>query len=273
MTNLETYINKLTGERKSFHTIIAYKTDIEQFLNFINKTERDIEYLDALSWKNSISNFAPATINRKIIILNQYFNFLKKASIITNNPFEEIENVKNIPVRTKQYIPMEDAKALLLNAKNNRDAAIVAVYLTTGMRVNELINLTIEDYESKAVSIITKGQVKRHIIFNADCCKYIDAYLKERKNSEFNNLFISNSKKPMRPECIERTLKIIAKRSGISSDITNHSLRHTHISYMTDKYGISAAQHEIGHSNPNITARYSHNTTAQIENMINSVSI
>lgn len=271
--HIKLYVEKLAGEKKSEHTIKAYVSDIEQMLDTIAKEEKDITYSDMLKWKTSIINLASATINRKIIAANRYFDFLMHMKIISENPVDGIENVHQEAVREHDYVPMEEAKKMLDNAKNSRDAAIIAVYLTTGMRVNELINLTLDDYNAQSVNIITKGRVKRHIVFNNDCRKYVDAYLKERKICKLNNLFVSNQCTPMRPEVITRTLKVIANRSNVSTNISNHSFRHTHISYMTDKYGISAAQHEIGHSSPVITARYAHNTDDQIVNMINSVSL
>ncbi|NBK99160.1 MAG: hypothetical protein EOM50_14300, partial [Erysipelotrichia bacterium] len=138
------------------------------------------------------------------------------------------------------------------------------------VRVAELCSLKLDDYLKGECDIITKGQVSRHIIFNETCKKYVDEYLLVRKG-DINNLFVSNQGTPMCGRSLNNTLKVIAKRAGISEDISNHTLRHSLISNLCNDYGIQAASRFISHSSVRITERYCHNTNAEISKMANSI--
>lgn len=273
---IELFKEKLEADNKSPETIRAYMNDIKEMLLYVSKNENEISYADLIKWKYNLTNTlkrAGSTVNRKITTVTEYFNFLMKIKIANENPALGLGYVQNIPVEKKEYIPMSTAKELLRYGKNPRDKAIIAVYLTTGLRVQELINLTLEDYNGTSANIVTKRHKMRSIVFNSDCRKYVDEYLKVRKRTIYNNLFISNQGTPMQPNSISKTLKVIAKRAGISETISNHSLRHTFCSNVCDNYGVAMAKEVIGHSSINTTQRYCHNTEQQIQNVITSVSL
>ena len=118
---------------------------------------------------------------------------------------------------------------------------------------------------------MTKGRKARDIFFNETACKYIDEYLKDRLESEYNNLFISNTHKPMNPQALNRTLKVIAKRAGLPTDITNHQLRHTCISYIVKQSDLETARQFIGHSTTAMTSKYTHSTNKEVVNLSNAI--
>lgn len=273
MTHLEQFESYMMSEKMSAHTIRAYTSDVKAMLDFIGKEDAEIGFIDITSWQNSMSDKCGATINRKIKSIKKYFDMLINIGVINKNPCVNIKSRKTVDSKTKEYIPIEDAKHLIDVGKNSRDRAIVSVYLTTGLRVSELINLTLDDfYSENGFEIIAKGQVKRYIKFNDSCREYIEAYLKDRKCG-CENLFVSNGGTPMRTESLTRTLKVLASRAGVSTDISNHSLRHTFISTVADNYGIHTAQHVIGHSDIKTTQRYSHTSKENILNVIDSIMI
>ncbi len=267
------YVEFLKSEQKSEHTIESYIPDVQQMLDVVNKDECDITFADFTTWKNSIGELAPATINRKIAAVRHYFKWLKSMKIIDDNPSLDVKRVKEYAVKVHKYIPMDDMKVMIKFAKNSRDKAIIATFLATGIRANELINLTLDDYNQPECDIVAKGKVMRHIVWTPSNRAYIDAYLADRKDSGINNLFVSNQGTKMNEESMLRTIKVIAARSGIDTNVCLHSLRHTNISYIIDNFGISAAQHFVNHSNIAITQRYAHNTEKQIANMAMSINI
>jgi integrase/recombinase XerD len=259
-------------EEMSEHTIEAYKSDIEQMFNIIKKSETDITYIDMLDWREEINHYASATIARKIASVRGYFDFLVDCDVIAKSPADKIKCPK-VESEEVDYIDMEDAKRLIKFGKNSRDKAIIATYISTGVRVTELVNLTLDDYLGTEATITTKGKKRRTIYFNDDCRKYIDEYLKTRKDSEYDNLFISDNHTPMCSQSLNKTLKCIANRAGIDCDIHNHSLRHTHGSYVCEHYDLATAQKELGHARATTTMRYIHAKDTATKDVMMSISI
>lgn len=251
MTNITRFLNGL----KSEHTKTAYENDLKQFFEFTGKDEAEITYADIYDYKVAMNEYSSATVARKLTAIKSYFNFLSDMEFISTNPSAKIK-IPKVKNHEKEYIPMDEAKKLLDVAKSPRDKAIIALYLSTGMRVNELVNLTIEQYEKDEIVFIAKGDKERKVYLNDKCRAYIDEYLKVRKNSGIANLFVSNYGTPMRHDLIANMLKKNARKAGVSEDITNHSLRHSHITFMCDNYGLAFAQKEIGHENSSTTMRY-----------------
>ena len=271
MENLELYLRNLQGEGKSKNTLVNYQNDIRDMLSFVNKKEDEITVEDLVLWKANLNKYASSSIYRKISAIKGYFNFLYDINRIVLNPAKNLKNVK-VKNKEKPYIPMEEATALISYGKNARDKAIIAMYLSTGLRVSELIRITLEQYLQNDIYIETKGGSFRRIFLNQSCKEYVDKYLETRKNGA-ENLFVSNQGTPMRPECINRTLKNIAKRAGMTKNITNHSLRYTFVSDICDNYGIRVAQETVGHKSIKTTERYSKVKEEKIKNVMLSIAL
>lgn len=266
MTNITRFLNGLKNE----HTKVAYENDLKQFFDFTGKDETEITYADIYDYKVSMSEYSSATTARKLTAIKSYFNFLSDMEFISTNPSAKIK-IPKVKNHEKEYIPMDEAKKLLDVAKSLRDKAIIALYLSTGMRVNELVNLTVEQYEKDEIVFVAKGDKERKVYLNDKCRGYIDEYLKVRKDSGIDNLFVSNYGTPMRHDLIAKMLKKNAKKAGISEDITNHSLRHSFISAVTLTSGVAVAREVVGHVNLSTTQRYVHNTEETIKNAMVSV--
>lgn len=247
----------------------SYRNDLNQFFNFVNVSENEITYGEIYDWKSEMvsKNYSSATIARKLTTIKSYFDFLCQMGSISINPALPVKapSIKN---KKKDYIPMEKAKALLEEAKNPRDKAIIAIYLCTGMRVSELINLTLDQYYSNNIVIKIKGGKERIIYLNDDCRNIVDNYIKVRKATDIDNLFVSNQGSLMRRDCISKMLQKIASKANIDEHISNHTLRHTYVSKICDEYGINVAKDVICHSDISTTQRYAHNTQDVIKNVM-----
>lgn len=262
-------IKRFLGGFESEDTRISYESDLNQFFDFVNTEETKIAYGEVYDWKSEMvkRGYASATIARKLTAIKSYYDFLCKVGTMTLNPATTIKSptIKN---KKKDYVPMKEAKNLLTEASNPRDKAIIAIYLSTGMRVSELINLSLEQYNSQTVTIKIKGDRERKIYFNEECRKIVDEYIKVRKNSGIPNLFVSNHGTPMRRDCISKMLRKVAEKADIEEHISNHTLRHTYVSEICNEYGINIAKDVICHSDISTTQRYSHNTEETVKNVM-----
>ena len=274
MKTVDMYKDYLVSEQKSNKTIQAYLSNVNQMLSIVNKPENEIKFIDFTNWKKELSDIAPASMNQKIASVKNYFKWLKSMDLISENIAKEINNVKHYEVNKHDYIPMEKAKQLIQHGKNSRDKAIIATFLATGIRADELINLTMDDYVNKDYcDIMAKGKVVRRIVWTDDCKKYINEYLCNRKNTDINNLFVSDQGTKMCEVSMLKTIKNIAKRAGFEENICLHSLRHSCISYIAKKTNVSTAQHFVNHSDIKITQKYLHDTENEIKDAANLISL
>jgi len=270
MTNdkLNMFLENMETERKSLKTIDRYNEYICDMLSFVKKSEEDIKVADLVNWKISMKKLSSATIACRIASVKSYFRFLKNMGFIkedvSDNHTFKAPTIKNKPT---EFIPFADAIDMIKATQNPREKAIIAVYLTTGIRVSELVNLTLSNIESDMIDIKVKGDKIRAIYINEDCKGYIKDYLKVRKASEYDNLFISNHGTPMNTQCLTAMLRKLARKIGANDKITNHSMRHTVVTALGNANGIASASQFVGHANVATTQRYFHTSKDDIKSM------
>jgi site-specific recombinase XerD len=233
--------SKTLERRYSDRTINTYLEFIDKFIDSLNgkdvsmATERDVRMF--LFPYNERSE---STYNLCVASLRTFFDILSHSifveeDYITKNPMDNIRSVNcRNNTRDTYTITVDDYHKIVNGCKNPRDKAIVTCLMNLGLREHELIALTVDQYlnrgdDNEVVLTVTKGSKQRVVYLNNSVCNAIDEYLSVRKESEYDNLFISNGGKPMSPSCIYRTLKVCAKRGGLDDETINilhpHTLR------------------------------------------------
>lgn len=228
-----------TLERKySNKTIGTYLDFIEKFIDSTNKDMSDVTERDVRMFLYPYNAKSESTYNLCVASLRTFFDILSHSifveeNYIKTNPMRNIRSV-NIRNNTKEAyaISVDEYRQIISGCKNFRDKAIVTCFMNLGLREHELIALTLDQYlnrdEDNAVLLtVTKGSKNRVVYLNENVCNAIDDYLKVRKESDYDNLFISNGGKPMTPSCIYRTLKTCAKRGGLSDEVVENLHPHT----------------------------------------------
>ena len=265
---INTYVEVMKAEDKSEGTINEYLKHINEYFCFLDNN--NIDYKKANSkdiklFRNENPNLSTSTKNLKICAVNSFYTFLvDDMEILENNP---CNNIKSLKIKDREEkIPLTKIQIhwLINSCKNYRDKAIITMLANTGLRISELINITMEDYKyaklhDGELSIIGKGNKLRIVYINNKIIEIVDKYLTIRKNSDYNNLFISNGCVPMDRSCISRTLKTIAKRSGHFTDdeisrIHNHVLRHSYTTEAIESnIPLEVVSKTLGHSSTNTT--------------------
>ena len=254
MKNLNLYI----GTLRSDNTKRSYRKDLESMFKHINKDECDITLADLLGWVNAMTENgnSTSTIARRIGTAKRYFSFLVDIDVIESNPANKLTPPKIIN-KVEPTLTSDDINNMMGCATNARDKAIIATLASTGMRISELINITLDDIEGDDVHIIGKGNKRRLVHINEKTMGYIEDYLKVRKDSSINNLFVTSNDTPLHPDNVNRTLKNLAHKAGIDKNVHNHSLRHMFATTMLDHHvPIEQIQLCMGHSDISVTTRY-----------------
>lgn len=263
----ENYITYLESQRRSPLTIANYTKYINMALEYIRKPENEITYMDLVAWKNTFANLKPNSQNIRIAAVKNYFGFLKKAGVTTSNPAEELEKqkVRDCDVKQKPYIEAHYLRDMVDNARTIRDKAIILLFATTGLRVSELTNITIEQYKNmsgrdgRELTIVGKGNKTRRVYINDEVKESIDAYLLSRPTSNCQNLFLSFQGGIIHSNNLSQTLKNVAKNAGYPQwqDICNHALRAAFATTKAEQgVPLTTIQSAMGHAKLDTTLIY-----------------
>ena len=273
------YVPYLTANKKSKNTIKVYVDHINKFLNFVNKEDTEITYADIFTYQASISDKSANTVRQCIAAIKSYFKFLKKVKIIDEDPSIEIERPKANP-KPKHYMTEEDIEGMIANARTDRDKAIVKFMVSTGVRISEMINITLDEYHeainngSHEITITGKGNKDRVIYLNDSTIEAIDIYLGTRCD-DCPYLFASFRRNQINPESLSNTLKNMAKKAGIPfwKDISNHAMRAAFATIANEKgVDVPTISAAMGHSNVAITSLYIKNKQSNINHAMSAMS-
>jgi site-specific recombinase XerD len=229
----------LEGGNYSPQSIKAYLGDLAQFIEWL-KTRRvdwDIPYriqrIDIVEFINHLAKgkSAAVTRKRKLAAIRGFLKFLKDNQIIYGNPADTIEG----PLREERdpaILLKTEYKALLQVAGGStRDFAIVTLFLQTGLRVSELVNLKLSDidFASREVTVRQgKGRKDRVVPLVKQAEGALKAYLARRDAlPEYEEVFIARNGTSMDVRTVRYRIHKYYMEAGIKKKASVHTLRHT----------------------------------------------
>jgi len=272
------YKNLRDIELKEENSIYAYVNDISLYILFIeNKlNKQDIKLVDKEDIESYINylkknNYSDTSIRRKTVSVRLFHKYLsKKYKII--NPCEKIKTRK-ITKSLPNVLSIKEVELLLniplINAYDYRNKAMLELMYATGLRVSELVELTLHDidFNEKYLRITGKGNKTRIIPIGEVAFKYLNIYLDEYRNSMkksyiCDNVFLNNHGKKMTRQGFFKVLKDIAKKQGINKEITPHILRHSFATHLLNNGAdLRSIQVMLGHENLSTTQIYTNVTS------------
>lgn len=276
---LEKYLGECkTRKNLNQKTIKAYAIDLQQFMEYAEEKECTKElinqYFDCLYERYS----KPKTVKRKIASIRALFNFLSYEDYITTNPFEKIriqfKEPKILP-RTIQmsymkkiievsYQKIKDSSTDYKEKHAVRNAAVIELLFSTGIRVSELCNIKRKEInlEEGELLIFGKGAKERMLqIGNENVLKilksYATLYEDNLKDSEY--FFLNKNKERLSEQSVRILLKTLETEIGLDQHITPHMLRHTFATQLLEEdVDIRYIQRILGHSSISTTQIYTH---------------
>jgi site-specific recombinase XerD len=205
---------------------------------------------------------APSSRNRKTYSIKTFFNFLVQSGYLATDPTTRLIP-PTIPQKERRFLSEDEYQSLLSEVYSVRDKAVLEVFLQTGLRLSELVHLTLFDLElPKRISKDPEnvGFLKVHrkrgkevvLPLNWKACEALSIWLRERqgiarKGPTSEALFLSKYRKQMSPRAIRYLVEKYVTRAGVYH-ASVHTLRHTMATHYLAKGGdLKSIQEMLGH--------------------------
>lgn len=206
------------------------------------------------------------TIAHNLTVIKNFHSYLVKEKIVSSDVSEFIERPKlrkNLP----KSLSIDDVD-LLLNIPLNtpfdyRNKAMLELMYGCGLRVSELVSLTMNDIDitNCFIRILGKGSKEREIPLGEYAIEYLNLYLGIRdlllKNKPCNQLFLNNHGQGMTRQGFFKILKSLLKEKGLNTDVSPHTLRHSFATHLINRGAdLRSIQEMLGHSDISTTKIY-----------------
>ena len=271
----ERFLSYLEAERGySPLTIVAYRSDIRQFLEFFHGEQvgvsvENIETSDIRDFVASLQakGLKPPTISRRINCLRSFFGFLWDNEYVSSNPCMRISTPKK--QRKLPTVLTEGECRALLDAAYDchytmlgfRDRAVLSLLIYTGVRRQELLDLTLDDVDLEQRWLTVrrgKGNKMRLVPLVPEAIWAVADWLEFRPDCTHERLFATLTGRPLGRHGLQDLFRKALQNAGISrSGVTVHSLRHTFASLLL-KNGcdLMSIKEMLGHASLESTAIY-----------------
>ena len=235
------YRESLLQSHKSENTVYAYVTDVNLYIKYLNS--KDI-YLNE-SDNNTVSDYiqylldegkSERSINRIVISLRSFYNFLKDHKIIRDIPkiyYKATDSTKKLP----EILTVEEVDKIIKVVdkdcnKGIRDNALLELMYATGMKVSEIINLSVEDVnlELSYVRCHDNKNYERLIPIGRSAQRAVQDYLKIRDIIACQgvpNLFVNLNGNQLTRQGVWRIVKEYSHKAGINKDVNLNTFRHS----------------------------------------------
>ena len=217
-----------------------------------------VRYLNQLIYDQKLSR---TTVANNLSIIKSFYSFMVQNEYVESDPTRGINQIradKKAPV----YLTQAEMQDLIDTALDPRDQLMVKMLYATGVRVSELVNIQKHDmdFERNTIKVFGKGAKERIVLMPNALSSVVREYCKELP--EDGKLFNLTAR------TVERDIKALAKRAGISKKVTPHKLRHSFATHMLQNGGnVVAIQKLLGHTSLNTTQIYTHYSVDELKDM------
>ncbi|MDB5256457.1 MAG: xerC [Chitinophagaceae bacterium] len=273
-----------TEKRYSPHTIVSYRTDLEQFQVYLQQTYEESDVAKGThrmirSWVLSMmeNGMEAKSVNRKLAALRTFYKYLLRNKKLEVNPMLKIVAPK---VRKKLPVFIEESSMLNLldqfefeeGFSGLRDRLVLEFFYGTGMRLSELIDLKDRDVHWKegVVKVKGKGNKERIIPVPQSVLAVAEKYAAEKTKLNLcntgSNFVVTNNGDEVYPVFIYRLVKKYLSHVSTIEKKSPHVLRHTFATHLLNKGAdLNAIKDLLGHSSLAATQVYTHNSIDQLK--------
>ncbi len=285
--SVRSFLEYLEVERNySPNTLRSYDSDLRHFVSYLLSNEiRSLEevrknllraYLGGLLDEG----LTKKSVARKIASLRSFFRYAKRHKIVTTNPTLTLISPK-LEKRLPSFLDEPAIKRLFDSVDSStehgrRDAAILELFYSTGMRLNELIQLNVDDvdFSQGVVKVTGKGSKQRIIPVGRRALQAMRAYIVDRgrlvldqkQGKEQLPLFLTPKGDRFYPQAVIRMVKSTIGKVSELQKRSPHVLRHTFATHLLNRGAdLRAVKELLGHESLSTTQVYTHVSTEQMK--------
>ncbi|MDO8682723.1 MAG: tyrosine recombinase XerC [Armatimonadota bacterium] len=285
---LDLFIDHLNvSKRASAHTVKSYSSDLVQFAGFVKELEGEspqVNRVDYLLIRRYLAHLhkagcARSSVARKMASLRSFYHFLKEKKLVDTDPTVGIA----LP-RQEKKLPKflrEEQVDLLMQCPDCstpaglRDKAILEMLYATGMRVSELVSISLRDLHGTAeeIRITGKGAKQRIVLVGSAAREALADYLSAgrpvlaaKAKTEGNAVFLNKSGTRLTDRSVRRIVNKYIEAVSDSLKISPHTMRHTFATHMLSHGAdLRSVQELLGHSSVVTTQIYTHVTRERMK--------
>jgi len=286
---IELFETKLLADARSPHTVASYLRDLGQLERFLadrfqcpEAARVTADMLNEFFASPLVTHMldgslkAQGSVNKVKTSVKSFFNWLASSGHIFANPAAAVR-IRHIHRPAPDVLTDVEKKKLLKAISNTRgkkafrDFAIMSLFLNTGIRVSELVHLSVDDVNlpEKKITVFAKGGHKGIRFLNAQSRRNIEVYLKQRRKMpvETRALFVSNQGRRVSVRQVQRSFNEWLAAAGIEKNISVHGLRHTFATSLLQRTGnLALVQQSLGHRHISTTTIYAHVPSEELQN-------
>lgn len=281
---LNQYINYLLIEKGAAgNTLEAYQRDLHRFISFLQEKglsdikavvpETVIEFLIRIKSEGLSAN----SMNRSLAALRGFYKFLLQEKILDESPLVNIE-LSKVWMRLPDTVSKEEMNLILSQPGDQtpsalRDSAMLELLYATGLRVSELISLTMNsiNWQVGFLIVMGKGSKERVVPIGKtayDCVRrYVDeARPKLIKSGPTDVLFVNRFGRAFTRQGLWKIITHYAQKAGLHKNVHPHTFRHSFASHLLEGGAdLRAVQVMLGHSDISTTQIYTHVTKDRLK--------
>jgi len=271
---IDGYLKHLGTERRlSPHTATNYARDLRALAEFMERGNLsdwkrvDSQHVRVFAARAHAGGLSPRSVQRRLSAVRGFFNYLLRERIVTSNPAVEIRAPKaarRLPgtldvdqLNQLLDIPAEDALAV-------RDKAIMELFYSSGLRLDELVGLDIGqlDLPDRTVRVLGKGRKTRVVPVGRKAIEALRVWLRERATlADLDDpaLFVGRNGTRLKHRAIQLRIAYWARRKGLPAHVHPHLFRHSFATHLLESSkDLRGVQELLGHADISTTQIYTH---------------
>ena len=267
----------------SNNTLAAYRGDLTQLASFLAPQgiaieEAQAEHLHA--WVASLHNNKASSLNRRLSSTKRFYHWLLRDKHIQHDPTTALRAAKQAP-RSPKTLSENVVSDLLAQPDTNtarglRDAAMLELLYATGLRVSELVTLTLQqiDLNTGVIKVLGKGSKERLVPMGEPAVNAVRHYLASARHELLNQqvcdaLFVTSRGDGMTRQAFWKIIKRHALQAGITTAISPHVLRHAFATHLLNHGAdLRVVQLLLGHSDITTTQIYTYVARERLKSVV-----
>jgi integrase/recombinase XerC len=272
-TQIDAYLAHLSKERRlSPHTSSNYARDLRSLADYAERGDLgwknfDSQHVRMFAARAHAGGLSPRSVQRRLSAVRGFFNYLVRERVVPNNPAVDVrapKAAKRLPGTLdvdslNQLLDIPDEGALAA-----RDRAIMELFYSSGLRLDELVRLDLRDLDlaDRTVRVIGKGSKTRILPVGRKALEALRLWYRERTSLaaiEETAVFVSANGSRLQHRAVQRRIAYWARRKGLPARVYPHLFRHSFATHLLESSkDLRGVQELLGHADISTTQIYTH---------------